>query len=690
MPTYRYANPKEVNDRIGELRLAHSPLRMEIALRQALGIAYYNGRQWINVGRGLQGQSYVDAWNEEWDPQSAEVRMTDNKIGPLVRQIAARTNATKIEAGVSVPRHVRSMKCSRRASITQDIANASDDDVMMTRQARAASSLRWQTGCGIFVVQAASKSATVDSDIAANSDGSPIEINDQWVRWDVCPLTDLIWDVSNLSPDLRNHQTIILEKVLTVKQFEQRHGPLANHGIKQDDLGTIGELAPYYVQATAVIGASIFASYARMSQEKAIRVLYLLESDPQDPGRWPEMYVVIDPSRGASWSTSVDGKVVNMESPVNPYGSNGRNIFKLDGFRREDSVWAYGIPHVLMAQQDMANIAVSIEFQQLTAAVFGNWLVDQRSVSVETFEENLATGSGGVLKWNSHADNSIQPPKWVSPPPPNNEFILIRNDMGIGMRDQVHLTAADLGQLKSHVPENIQRMVMQESGVVLDNIVLCTIGTIRRCLEKPGRMLARLRDQYGLTAADLAEFLEMSPSVNEFTVRVRESAITSRSTDSRLLELGSAMQMQIITPVQYRATLAGELEHPLMADDERQLDFIKNQIVQTINGSPWVGLTSIEFGMFDYVVKSAIHGLDLTQPEDVQAMSRLEEALVIQMAIEQEKNGSTNGQPGMAGPPPNQPQEASLLPDQRGGPPESINPRTNPVGAAGGLPLGLG
>jgi hypothetical protein len=698
--TQLYGTDKEVRDRIVELRQAHAAMRVEICLRQALGLAYTNGRQWINVQMNPAGP-VIDTWDEEWDPHKQEVRMTDNRIGPLYRNVAARTNATRIEAAVSTPRHVRSMQCSERAKISQDILNALEGDAMFTMAARKCSSWRWQMGSALLIVQAANKRNTIGKDILTNPDGSPIEINEQWLRWEVAPLSDLIWDPGNLSPELHSHQTLIYEQTLTARQFEQIYGPLESFKIKRDDLPKLGEIAPYYVAACGISGTSIFASYARMSEEKALRVVNVLEADPRDPGRWPEMYTVLDTSNSPTFGQTLDGPVINISNPMTPYGHHGRNIFKLDGFRRGDSVWAWGLSHLLMPQQDMLNIARSIQFQQLTAVTYGHWIVDQRSTDVEEFATSLSEGFGGVLKWNSHSDPQAKPPQYVSPPAPNQEFISISSELALVMRDQVHISAAQQGIGKTHIPEGTQQMLLQEASVVMDNIIIAdsdeysdalkvTLGTTRRAIERPGRMLARLRDQYGLTAPDLAEFLNLNPSVNELTVRVRESSVISRSVDERKNELNNAMTLKIITPMQYRVAMADELERPLFLSDEKQIDFIKKLLIKTIHGQPWIGISAIDYGMFEGAVREAIFGLDLDRPEDQMAMAHLEEALTIQRAISMENNGMTDGQGMPPGPPPDgQPQETSLLPDMRGGAPESINPVSNPVGAAGGLALGI-
>ena len=89
-------------------------------------------------------------------------------------------------------------------------------------------------------------------------------------------------------------------------------------------------------------------------------------------------------------------------------------------------------------------------------------------------------------------------------------------------------------------------------------------------------------------------------------------------------------------------------------------------------------------------------GLDYTYPQDREIIERLNRAIIMQFTISAESMAAEQAavqggqpqqqqqqQPEIPGPVPG----ASL--GQGGQAPESINPQTNPVGAAGGLPLGL-
>ena len=89
----------------------------------------------------------------------------------------------------------------------------------------------------------------------------------------------------------------------------------------------------------------------------------------------------------------------------------------------------------------------------------------------------------------------------------------------------------------------------------------------------------------------------------------------------------------------------------------------------------------------------AVTGLDYTIPEDKEIIERLNRAVLIQftvsaeaaMAEQQILQSAMPQQPGPA--PEGMPEGVPGM--SVGQAPESINPQTNPVGAAGGLPLGL-
>jgi len=56
----RFSNPKEVFDRISQLREDHASLRIRVAAHTALGLAYANGQHWTTVGATPLGNLYVD------------------------------------------------------------------------------------------------------------------------------------------------------------------------------------------------------------------------------------------------------------------------------------------------------------------------------------------------------------------------------------------------------------------------------------------------------------------------------------------------------------------------------------------------------------------------------------------------------------------------------------------------------
>ena len=695
MPEFK--DPEALLKYVAKLRGDHRSIRAEVATRMALGLMYANGRQWTSAQPTVSGGLVVDQLAEDWNPRSTEIRVVDNRIGPLFRRIAADTNATKIESQVTPPTYLKTFEAVDQAVVSQSILNALSEDVGMTRVARNASSLRWVTGCAIIQVRLSSKRRQVDSNVLKGQDGLPIEVDDKWVRWSFCPLTDLIWDPSIISSDLEDHNELILEKTYTLKQFRQEYGEPSVYGIDEENLPRIEEIASYNVAAASLGGTSFFNSFAQNRDAPGIRVITAYFADPRDPVKWPIQYVIFDTSSDSD-PERASGKVINFNNPQSPFGHNGLPLFKLDAFRRDDAVLPHGAPHVMMGDQDRLNLLESTQFQQLLNTVHGMWLVDTRSADRDTFVSDLNSGIGGVLRWDSR-DGTTKAPEFVSPPPPNQVWIPMQASVALAMQGQVHISQQNLGQTKTHIPKDFQQRLLQESNTVVDNIIIrdvdtysnclkLTLSTVRKAMSGPSRMTARLRDRHGLKVEDLQVFLSLDPNNNPLIVRVRTASVTSRSIQERTQELLSGAQMGLISPKEVAIAMAEELERPLIEAHDRQLQFCHRSVRQIIAGAEWPGMPNLDHEIFQHTAEKAMFGMDILKPDERGAIARLQEAILMQKQLSLENQmpqdqsaldkrqtgGIQSSQPGG---------------NSKGGAPGSIDPNSSPVGASGGLPLGL-
>jgi hypothetical protein len=695
-----YNTDREVLERVSDLRRDAGPLRAEIACRICLAFRYNNGQHWNRIEARPDTGDIVDfPLDENWDPHAREIRVVDNRIAPLMRNMAARTHPTVLEASVQPPKHRRTMEVAKQARVAQNVLNGLDGMVGSTKVAQDASYHRWIAGSSLLNATLSRKSMKVPADAALNPDGSPVEIDDQWLRWEMLPLCDLIWEPSNLSPRLEDHNVLVVERILTQKTFEQRYGPVEKFGFKGDDLPKMSDMAPHYIAGSRIDGCGLFNSYRNSEGERALRVLTLIESDPRDPTHWPEHYVIVDITPFDSANERISGRVVNLSSAGTPFGNHGRSVFKLDAFKTGDSVWSWGVPNVLMGHNDMINILRSIQFQQLTAAVFGHWLIDKRHTDKEAFISDLTQGIGGVVAWDSGGDKMSKPPEWVTPNAPSSEFVTLVSDISMGMDAQVHISQMNKGIGKTHVPEDITRMLLEESGAVLDIIITgdkqtysdalkTLLGTIRKTADGPNRMLGVLRDEIGFTRGDLEQLHAIDPENIALRVEVREESITSRSVSERRAQLSEALQLQIIGPDEYILENAMELERPITAAHEKEIQFIHSLIIDIQEGEPFQGMPSLNQGLFESIARMAIHGLDLADPESHQKIALLEQAMEIQRQIALEMAQQMQGLTEQGTEQAAQGEGFSTLPPLQG-PPESINPISSPTGAAGGLPMGL-
>jgi hypothetical protein len=694
-----FRNEADLIKFVSQLRRDHAPIRAEVAARTALGLAYANGHQWSTVGTGVFGQVWVDTWEEDWNPKSSEIRVTNNKMGPLIRRIGAATNATMIESVVTPPKHLRSFEAADRANVSQMVLNGLAEDIGMTRVARQASTLRWQAGTSVLVVDLTQKKKELPPDVARGPDGEPVSIADKWVRWDHQPLSELIWDPANVSNNLEDHAVLMLERIFPLKKFMQYFGRPEDYGFKTEDLPTVNDLAPHLVSTAGLAGTALYQTYVRQREEKAIRAIQFYDGDPRDPNRWPRMFLIFDTSMDHEWDRP-RGKVANFDNPESPFGHHQRPLFLLHAFKRPDAVLSHGAPHILMSDQDRLNVLESIKFQRLTNVVYGNWLVDERSTNRETFASDLATGIGGILRWNSASEG--QPPQFVTPDPPRQEFVLMGAEVAQGMRDQMHISEINLGKPKSHVPQSSQQQLLREANVVVDNVILedidmysdalkVTLGTVRKASEGPNRMLARLRDRHGFKADDLEVFLEVDPRNIPLVIHVRQHSVTSRSSAERVQQLLLGASTGSITPKQVAIAMAQELEQPILRSHELQIQFCERAVRQILAGADWPGMPHLDLDFFLHVAEEALYGLNILKEDDRAAIARLQEAIIVQ------KNLAMENQPFMPPEVGGGPQQQALQQGGGGGArgpqgtgaPESINPLAAPSAAAGGLPVGI-
>ena len=119
----KYNNAQEVLDAISDLRDATRTIQSDIAMYGALGVAYAHCKHWKGMSSSASGDVIIDQWDENWDIETKEIRVVDNKIGPLLRKMQADLNPTRIEAQVTTPRHLWGMKHNQLSNICEKLLN---------------------------------------------------------------------------------------------------------------------------------------------------------------------------------------------------------------------------------------------------------------------------------------------------------------------------------------------------------------------------------------------------------------------------------------------------------------------------------------------------------------------------------------------------------------------------------------
>ena len=243
---------------------------------------------------------------------------------------------------------------------------------------------------------------------------------------------------------------------------------------------------------------------------------------------------------------------------------------------------------------------------------------------------------------------------------------------------------------------SVKDLIIQNDVQTYSDLLKVTLGTVRSIMDKPNRMLKRLIDLHGINQNDIKTFYELDPKMIRLSVRAREKSITQRSLVEREQQLNQALQMQTITPQEYWIGMATEIKQPILDIHDKTISWCNRSVEQIVNGQEWQGVSAVDPNVFKYCVNKALIGLDYTNAQDRGIIERLNRAIITQFTVTAESVAAEQAaiQGGQQQEQPQAPEEPQILGPTPGislgqGPPESINPQTNPIGAAGGLPLGL-
>ena len=382
-------------ERLKQTKASYDGMRQMFDTMWTMAIAYDAGRQW-SYTTSERGASIIKGLSNIIDPNRDDVRVTMNLIHEHVIRFAAALSPRKI---VSTARPASGAMADRVvADVDNHILDRWLSDADGLRILREKDRIRFVLGTAIIrrTLQKIGKGRPVES-------GG--EIADYKVGWAHVFPWEVIRDPSATScrPD-RDEEIFAHEKPRTTAWIAR------NYGVQIQTDQTLGSLMDYQWQIHAAHG--IGAGYATDSKLPAVLVQETyFQDDDGDLGDWPWMMLSYqDPRNGAEITPFFFGR--------NPFSSFPFYLFTND--YHVQSPWGFGIPHALMAGQDLVNLAWTYLLRMQQSGM-GKW----------SYEAGTITDPGRMLNnridqpivWQRNQNFAAQSAAPTRIPPPGNSQV---------------------------------------------------------------------------------------------------------------------------------------------------------------------------------------------------------------------------------------------------------------------------
>lgn len=574
-----FSNPKEVLQFIEERAQAALPMRRELAWKQGLAMCAHEGIGWITqTFRGVTRG--VDRLKTDFDPDSNNLRVTNNITAKSIQKIAARTWPDDFFIDVFPPERDSSSRGYFEAGVHENLIRAFLEDARLVRMAQIANFRRcvggtWGLGLAIENgVRSVRGQAMPDKRIRA------FEFN----------TSNLVLDPGNQSIDLEDHEEVAYTDVWTADALEATFGIT----LDRDKLSTIEQLEPIGEKLSTLSERRLFSKHARYSQTKGARFFQLHCKD--ETGTFGKWYLVIETGKE-------DRQLVN-EDVATPFGGSGMPFTMLHGHLRGDSMWSWGEADQISDEQKKLNSIESMFFRIVRKHSGFQWLADRRFFGDKAGKDDIARNElnnqiGGIVLGNAQGRNSgIQFPQLVQPPSPPAFLQQMMDRYPLEAREKIHTSEGSYGKVPTHVPtDNFQR-AMDAADQVADvrgQNDLRAYKYITSVLHGTAIKLAQERVPGVLATLSLAEFDEQDfavvatadPVHPRVQIDLRPGTVHKRSFQARKQDLDFALTNHAISGAQYTRALGDSLDSPLTDDMRQMLMEARKWSLNIIAGEQW-------------------------------------------------------------------------------------------------------
>lgn len=561
----RFNSESELFDFIESRKRDTMNVRALLCMSMAVHSAYFQGTHWLRQTLAPDRTGQYGRLMSSFNPNDRNMLINDNEITRLVIKAAAATYPSELNVDIQPSPRDMGVVNMERMQLQEDLLTFSIDKSSLPEAARQANHQRsicgtWGVGFRIDV-----------SDTPIELGGQTVPAKTKHIRAFNYDPTRLMLDPACNSRDLREHDEVVYHDTITKVGIRRMFGI----DVPDDELRPIGTLTLNEQNAYAITEGKLFDRYARDSRTPGAKY-YQVHVRGMD-GTFRECYVVLELANRKIW--------VNQDQPVTPFGGCGMPFACIYGHRRGEVMWGIGDAAMLKEGQDKRNTLLTLLFRHIAKHAGYQWVVDKRwfgtgrTVDDEKIRNYLTNLVGGVVIGGGSNDKNVAAPALTQTPPPQGFISDTLVQIGMGMRENVFRSEGNFGGLKSHVPDSSFQSALEEAGQVLgirvnedikgayEPLMPVLLGTQLGHIQNgsPGT-LAQLQ-QDGFDAEDFGEMSSMDDKYLPCRITVNEASIRYRSPDAKRQQLRESIQLQVVTPEDYRMGMA-DLDSPTSDSDQ--------------------------------------------------------------------------------------------------------------------------
>lgn len=604
---------------------AYRPTADLVAHRCAQEAAYCEGIQWQVRQPFFTGHTADRArLYPVNDIDRADLRVTDNFVTTLAQRVASLTYPETIDADVLPSLRDTSGSGVLLAQVRQDALLAVIDQSGFVKARRIAN---WgRTVMGDYGVGFCYEAG--ESDIGNGPEA------DCRIRAFAFHPMKLVLDPHQESGELSDHEWVIYRDVWTVKKAKRVFGA-ALGDIDESKCQTIEQLKSFENKVNRITNGTLFASVRAHAQTKGVVVI---QSHHRQGRRFGEMNIMVDTGTGGENSR----RWINQENPVSPFGGHGLPLFLYHAHRRDSSPWSISDVRLVIEDQNRQNILASATMRWIARSAHFNMVIDKKWFpgGEDEIRQQLSNRIGGTLIGESDIAGSTKAPTILQYPPPAPILAEMADRERAKAMDKVARPEITAGHLKTHVPDASNQTAIEQAnqiGMVRVSEDLETdadamkvmLGTLVGSLKSQHPSTLGMLTEVGLTGREMMALSGTDPNDMNVRVEVRRSSIQHRSPEARRNELQFAITAKAITPLQYRAALAADLDAPVSGDDGFYVREATRAAYDVLAGEEWIPRPLGEYSsvIIDAFKKATLDKMVKTDPE---ALSRLQRAIEAQ------------------------------------------------------------